>query len=165
MAELKFALGTGPVGTVLIVAALLGAGAYFGHAGWADLGEAVVIGGQAVAGPSQMRIVFWALAALMGGAGLVLLLTTLRNWGREKSVTLDANRLTLSGFDIDGGDQVFHFTEIEQLIEYKVRGLPVIEITPRGGGRIQFNSVLFRSTEAFAQFRQELLARVPARHG
>lgn len=165
MAELKFALGAGPAGTALVVAALLGAGAYFGYAGWADLGEPVLIGGKVVAGPAEMQVAFYALAALMGGAGLALLIRTLRNWGREKSVTLDANRMILSGFDIDGGEQVVFYTEIAQLIEYKVRGLPVIEITPRGGASILFNSVLFRSTEAFTRFRQELLARVPARQG
>lgn len=165
MTEHKFALGAGPAGTALVIAALLGAGAYFGYAGWADLGEPVLIRGREVAGPAEMRIVFYALAALMGGAGVALLIRALRNMGREKSVTLDANRMILSGFDIDGGEHVVFYAEIVQLIEYKIRGLPVIEITPRGGAKILFNSVLFRNTEAFTKFRTELLARVPSYPG
>ena len=163
MAELKFPLGTGPLGTALVVAALLGAGAYFGYAGWADLGEPVLVGEREVAGPAEMRIVFYALAALMGGAGLALLIRALRNIGREKSVTLDPNRLILSGWDIDGAEQVIFYAEVTRLLEYKVRGMPVIEVTPRGGGRIMFSAVLFRSTAAFSEFRNELLRRVSSR--
>lgn len=146
-----------------MVAALLGAGVYFGYAGWADLGEPVLVGEREVAGPAEMRIVFYVLAALMGGAGLALLIRALRNIGREKSVTLDANRLILSGWDIDGAEQVIFYAEVTKLLEYKVRGMPVIEITPRGGGRIMFSAVLFRSTTAFTEFRNELLRRVPSR--
>lgn len=53
------------------------------------------------------------------------------------------------------------FAEIADLREYKVRGMPVIELSPRSGDKIMLGSVLFRSTEAFEQFRRELRARVP----
>jgi hypothetical protein len=161
MAQMKFPLGAGPAATALIVLMLLVAGAYFGYAGLANITEPVLISGREVVGREGVRIGLFAVAALLGGAGLVLLLRTLRNFGREKFVALDANRMVLSGFDLGGGERVIGYGEIVQVLEYKVRGMPVIEIVPRGGDKVLFGSVLFRSSEAFERFRRELGARLP----
>jgi hypothetical protein len=161
MTQLKFPLGAGLAGTALIIVALLGAGAYFGYAGLADMTEPVVVSGREIVGREGVRIGLFAVAALMGGAGLMLLARTLRNAGREKFVALDANRMVLSGFDLSGEERAVPFAEIADLREYKVRGMPVVELSPRSGDKIILSSVLFRSTEAFEQFRRELRARVP----
>lgn len=161
MSELKFPLGASPAGTALIVLALLGAGAYFGYAGFFDMTEPILVSGRELVGREGVRIGLFAMAALMGGAGLVLLVRALRNSGNEKFVALDTNRLVLSGFDLSGAARAIPYTEIEELREYRVRGMPVVEISPRSGPKILFSAVLFRSSEAFEQFRQVLLARVP----
>lgn len=161
MAEIKFPLGPGRASTAVIVLMLLGAGAYFGYAGLADMTEPVSVRGREVVGREGVRIGLFGVAALMGGAGLVLLLRTVRNLGREKFVALDVNRLVLSGFDLSGAERTIACGENVQVLDYKVRGMPVIEITPRGGDKVLLGSVLFRSTEAFEQFRRELGARLP----
>jgi hypothetical protein len=159
MSQLKFPLGAGPAATALIVAALLGAGAYFGYAGLADMTEPIFVSGREIVGREGVRIGLFAVAALMGGAGLVLVVRSLRNRGREKFVALDANRMVLSGFDLSGEERAVSYAEIADLREYRVRGMPVIEISPRSGEKIMLGMVLFRSSEAFEQFRQELSAR------
>jgi hypothetical protein len=161
MAEMKFQLGAGPAATALIVVMLLGAATYFGYAGLADITEPIVVSGREVAGRGAVRIGLFAVAALMGGAGLVLLARSLRNRDREKFVALDANRMVLSGFELSGEQRAVPYAEIIQVLDYKVRGMPVIEIAPRAGEKILLSSVLFRGTEAFEQFRQELGARLP----
>jgi hypothetical protein len=161
MSELKFALGAGPAGTVLVVLTLLGAGAYFGYAGLADITEPVFVGGREVVGREGVRIGMFAVAALMGGAGLVLAQRDLRNAGREKFVALDANRVVLSGFDLSGEERAVLYSEVVRVLNYNVKGMPVIEIVPRDGEKILLGSVLFRSTEAFDRFRRELDTRVP----
>jgi hypothetical protein len=161
MAEIRFPLGTSLASTALIVLMLLGAGAYFGYAGLADMTEPVFVRGREVVGREGVRTGLFLVATLMGGAGLALWLRSLRNLGREKFVALDANRLVISGFDLSGEERTIAYGEIAQLLEYKVRGMPVIEIVPRGEEKIMFGAVLFRDTEAFARFRQELFLKVP----
>lgn len=161
MSELKFPLGASRGATMLVVLALLGIGAYFGYAGFIDRTEPIFVSGRELVGREGVRIGLFAMAALMGGAGLVLIVRALRNAGNEKFVTLDANRLVLSGFDLSGAARAIPYTEIEDLREYRVRGMPVVEISPRSGPKILFSAVLFRSSDAFEQFRQALRALVP----
>jgi hypothetical protein len=161
MSELKFPLGASRAATALVVLSLFGAGVYFGYAGLIDMTEPIFVSGRELVGREGVRFGLFAMAALMGGAGLVLLVRALRNADREKFVSLDANRVVLSGFDLSGGTRAVPYAEIEELREYRVRGMPVIEIIPRGGTNIMLGAVLFRSSEAFEQFRQALRARVP----
>lgn len=156
-----YKLGANPVASALVFAALIAAGLYFAWHAWIGNTEALVMGGREVLDAQEMRVVMIAVGALMGGAGLIAILRALRNLGREKSVTLDANRMVLTGFDLDGADQVIFYPDIEKVIVFKIRGMPVIEVTPRGGSRILLAETLFREPGAFGAFRDQLLARVP----
>ena len=163
MTEIKFALGAGPLGTALVAAMLLAAGAYFGHAATADLAEPIALG----EGPVLDRQAgWWLFVVLAAGAvlgGLYLILRTIRNMGHEQSVLLDANRIVLTGFDASGEDRVLTYAEIVNVTESRLRGVPMLEVTGRNGTRIALGSVMFRQADQFERFRAELLSRIPPR--
>jgi hypothetical protein len=75
---IKFQLGTGPFATSLVAAMLLAAGAYFGHAAYADLAEPIALGESLVL---DQQVGWWLLVVLAAGAvlaGLYLILRTIR---------------------------------------------------------------------------------------
>lgn len=157
----RFLLGRGPVAVALVAAMLLAAGAYFGYAAYADLAEPIALGESLVLDRQAGWWLFVALAA--GGvlAGLFLLLRTLRNLGGDQSVLLDANRIVMTGFDASGEDKVLFYADIVNVVESRLRGIPMIEITGRDGTRIAVGSVMLRDPDQFERFRMELLSRIP----
>jgi len=160
---IKFQLGTGPFATSLVAAMLLAAGAYFGHAAYADLAEPIALGESLVL---DQQVGWWLLVVLAAGAvlaGLYLILRTIRNMGTEKAVLLDANRIILTGLDASGEDRVLTYAEIVSVTESRLRGVPMVEVTGRNGTRIALGSVMFRQADQFERFRAELLRRIPPR--
>lgn len=162
---IKFQLGTGPLATAMVAAMCFAAGAYFGHAAWADLSETTELAGGFVLDRQVGRWLFVVLAA--GGvlAGLYLVLRTLRNLGNEKAVLLDANRIVLTGFDTSGKDRVVPYAEIVHVTESRLRGIPMVEVVGRDGTKIAVGSVMLRQPDQFERFRAELLRRVPQHRG
>lgn len=160
---MRFQLGLGPGGMLLVTAMFLAAGAYFGWAGWTGQTEPLVAMGRAVAGRETMRMALYAAAVVMSGAGFYLLLRSLLNFGRGKYVELDVNRIVISGFAMSGGEEAITYAEIDQVLEYSVRGIAAFEITSRNGSRLVFSQALFRNSAEFDRFRAKVKARVPVK--